>query len=437
MGHENDWDIRGNEEINRLVSVVLPQMIERLHQALEDAFRYAKYFVSFQQFQSFIFAKLQEKMNLPDQAKAYLSKEFERIYKQAQKEAVKNLHDVELGSADIWTIQCAEKLADFYMGGFFQGDTHLRLEVIKWMNQYYLTEGHAIGKGQEGIREFVNRFGQFLTQKTEYKVRQILDTTYNQLKNSARIRAFEKAEITYYQWSAVGDRLTCPYCNAMDGRIFQTSDAIRTIDMIDADPQSLPDVRPFLTSMPLPMLRSMPSSNIPSTFPPAHPSCRCTVEAFTETERIPITVERAIRPANFQQEALQTQLENEYRALKPEEISNRIRAHLGSDWRREANGNYDTEAKRLAEEFEKHGQEVGAGSVEEYERMSHEIIRNPDKVYIQRIQGPTGFETHYIFVKGDKAVVSSDNHLGIKAFHKLKDDTEDNKSQNTARIRVL
>ena len=437
MGHENDWDVRGNEDINRLVSVVLPQMLERLHQVLEEAFRYAKYFVSFQQFQSFIFAKLREKMNLPPEAKAVLSKEFEKIYKDVQKEAVPHLHDVEFNSADIWTIQCAEKLADFYLGGFFQGDTHLRLEVIKWMNQYYLTEGHPIGRGQEGIKEFLNRFGQFLTQKTEYKVRQIIDTTYNQLKNSARIRAFEKAEITYYQWSAVGDRLTCPYCNAMDGRIFQTDDAVRTIDLIDADPQSLPSVRPFTTSMPLPMLRSMSSESMPTKFPPAHPSCRCTVEALTEIERIPITVERAIRPANLQQEAMQTQLENEYRALKPEEVANRIRAHLGSDWRREANGNYDIEAKRLAEQFEKHGKEVGADNVEEYEKLSHEVIKNPDKVYIQRVQGATGFETHYIFIKGDKAVISSDDHLGIKAFHKLKDDIENDKNLNKALIRVL
>jgi len=231
--------------------------------------------------------------------------------------------------------------------------------------------------------------------------------------------------------------LTCCYCNAMDGRIFQTSDAVRTIDLIDADPQSLPSVRPFTTSVPLPMLRSMSSCNMPTKFPPAHPSCRCTVDALTETEKIPITVERAIRPANLQQEVIQTQLENEYRALKPEEIANRIKAHLGSDWRREANGQYDVDGTRLAQEFEKHGKEVGADNIEQYEKMSHEVIKHPDRVYVERVQGTTSFETHYIFVKGDNAVISSDNHLGIKAFHKLKDDIENDKNPNKAMIRVL
>ena len=227
-------------------------------------------------------SNLEEKVKLSNKEKDYLNKEFEKIYERTQKEAVPNMLRFSFGTPDLSTINYAVSLSDFYLGKFFQGDEKIRRDVISWMNKYYLSEGNPIGKDQKGIKEFLNQFGGYLKQRTENKTRQIIDTTYNHLKNSARVRAFQKARITYYKWDATGDRRTCPYCRAMDGRTFRTVDAVRTLDLIETDPASLPELKPFLTNFDLHEIEKLPSDDMPSKIPPAHPHCRCTLVASVE-----------------------------------------------------------------------------------------------------------------------------------------------------------
>jgi len=408
---EYDWDTEGNQDIDRIVNTILPAILQKVEEALKEAFKYAKYFISFQDLQRFIISKLEEKVRLSTKEKEYLRKEFEKIYEKAQKEAVPEMFKFSFGTPDLRTISYAESLADFYLGKFFRGDARLRKEVINWMNAYYLTEGNPIGRDAEGIQAFLNRFGQYLQQRTETKARQIIDTTYNHLKNSARIRAFQKARITYYRWDAVGDRLTCPYCRSMDGRIFRTVDAVRTLDLIEADPENLPDVKPFLTNFDLDTLKKMSSDNMPSKMPPAHPHCRCVLNAYQEEiERpLPVVVEPATQPKSLEQSALLQQLQEEYRTLKSEEISERVKAHIGSSWTRYSKEN-------LLRNFQEHGHLVGAETIEQYKRMSKEIIKNPEQVFIRR-----NFDgsTDYIFVKNGKYVISSDDTLEIREFAKF------------------
>jgi SPP1 gp7 family putative phage head morphogenesis protein len=320
---EYDWDTEGNQDIDRIVNVILPAILQKVEEALKEAFKYAKYFISFQDLQRFIISKLEEKVRLSNKEKEYLRKEFEKIYEKAQKEAVPEMLKFGFETPDLRTINYAESLSDFYLGRFFRGDVRLRKEVISWMNNYYLTEGNPIGKDTAGIQVFLNRFGQYLQQRTQTKARQIIDTTYNHLKNSARIRAFQKARITTYRWNAIGDRLTCPYCRSMDGRIFRTVDAVRTLDLIEADPENLPDIKPFLTNFDLETLKRMPSDNIASKMPPAHPHCRCVLTAYQEEiERpLPISIEPATQPKSLEQATILQQLQDEYRSLRPEEIS--------------------------------------------------------------------------------------------------------------------
>ncbi len=408
---EYDWDTEGNQDIDRIVNVILPAILQKVEESLKEAFKYTKYFISFQDLQRFIISKLEEKVKLSTKEKDYLRKEFEKTYEKAQKEAVPKVFKFEFIAPDLRTIGYAESLADFYLGRFFRGDARLRQEVINWMNNYYLTEGNPIGKDTSGIQEFLNRFGSYLQQRTQTKARQIIDTTYNHLKNSARIRAFQKARISHYRWNAIGDRLTCPYCRSMDGRIFKTADAVRTLDLIEADPESLPNVKPFLTNFDLDTLKRMPSDNLPSKMPPAHPHCRCVLHAYQEEiERpLPVTITPATQPKSLEQSALLQQLQDEYRNLKPEEISERIKTHFGSSWTRYSKEN-------LLRNFQEHAHEVGAETIEQYKRMSKEIIKNPEQVLIRRdFDG----STDYIFVRGNKYVISSDDTLEIREFAKL------------------
>jgi hypothetical protein len=214
----------------------------------------------------------------------------------------------------------------------------------------------------------------------------------------------------------------------MDGRIFNTIDAVRTLDLIEADPENLPDYKPFLTSFDLNELKRMSSDNIPSKIPPAHPHCRCVVGAYQEEiERpLPITIEPITQPKTIEQSILLQKLQDEYRTLKPEEITQRIKAHLGSSWSRLGDEN-------LLRNFQEHGQSVEAETKEQYRRMSKEIIKNPDKVLIRRnVDG----RTDYIFIKDGKYVISSDDNLRIVEFAKLQS-LDELSNQLSAIIRAL
>jgi hypothetical protein len=165
------------------------------------------------------------------------------------------------------------------------------------------------------------------------------------------------------------------------------------------------------------------SKKAQSKMPPLHPNCRCRVVASIEEvgayrdTPLAATVER---PA-FQRDTLtQRELEDEYRALTPEEINNRIKANLGSDWLRPAKGgkgvNAYKSAKRDAERhFSKHGHEFGFKTPEEYYSSAYDVIKKPDEVYVERVKD----KTFYIFQKNDRIVVSSDDDLAIEPYFKL------------------
>jgi hypothetical protein len=141
---------------------------------------------------------------------------------------------------------------------------------------------------------------------------------------------------------------------------------------------------------------------------------------------LPVVVEPATQPKSLEQAAILQQLQDEYRSLKPEEISERIKAHLGSSWRRFTDEN-------LIRNFQEHGQQVGAETIEQYRRMSKEIIKKPEQVFIRRnVDG----STDYIFIKDNKYVISSDDTLEIREFAKLHS-LDELADQLSAIIRVL
>jgi len=426
---EYDWDAEGNEFIDELLKKILPDFIKKVESVLTEAFRFAPYFISFNDFTRFITQELDQKVRLSPEHKEMLYSEFRRIYEKTQKEAVGDTPlRIDFNMADERSINYALSLTDFYLGKFFQGDQKLRLDVIKWLSKYYLEQGNPIGKGQEGIKHFLNEFGSYLKQRTEGKARQIIDTSVNHLRNSARLRAIAKARITKYRWDAVGDRLTCPYCRTMDGRIFDTGEAIRTLELIESDPASLPEVKPFLTSFPLDKLKTLPSPQMPSKMPPAHPHCRCRIVSYIEEieEPYPVVVEPAVPPRSIEETAILQELTTELKALRPEELTARIKAHLGSDWRRNPDGTFDAKAGRLKAEFEKHAKDLGVNSLKEYEQLSYEVIKKPEHVFIQRVLNPQTqkYETNYIFVKNGVYVVSNDESLAIQTAGRLKEDIE-------------
>lgn len=416
MAKEWEWDKDGNEKIDKILQIVVPELLRRQKEAFKEILEKARYFVSFNDLSRYIISALESKMRLSDETKEILYQELEKIYKETQMSVVKDFPiRYELNIADERAINYASKLHDFYLGKFFQGDKELRLRVVNWMSKYYLEQGNPIGKGQEGIKEFLNQFGQYLTNQTEWKARQIIDTSVNYLRNSARLRALHKAGIKKYKWNAIGDRLTCSACKSMDGRIFETQEAVRILDTIEAsdDPTIIKELRPFITQ---PV--KGPTSSIPTKTPPAHPHCRCVITAYIEEFETPLptTVER---PSKAPYTPQQRELEEEYQALTKEEISNRIKAHQGAEWGRPPADASEADIKKFLnyakEQFEKYGKEVGAKNLEEYKKMAKEIIKNPGQVFVRRTADG---KTIYAFFKNGKLVESIDDNLSILALRK-------------------
>jgi SPP1 gp7 family putative phage head morphogenesis protein len=417
-----------DKDVENIFSEIFPSLSDKVKKALSETLARARYFVSYQDLTRYIMNMLETHVGLSTEEKAKLQSMLEKIYKIEQAEFPIG---IKLTIADERAINYALKLHDFYLGKFFQRDRELRLDVVKWMSNYYLEKGYPIGRGQEGIKKFLDEFGDYLTKRTESKARQIIDTSVNFLRNSARIRAMQKANIKKYRWDATNDRLTCKACRSMDGRVFEVADAVRVLDMLEGseDPTLIKELRPIQTK---PQIG--PSSSLPTKSPPLHPLCRCRVVAFFEEVEWQTTVER---PVWAKDTPIQRELEEEYKALTNEERVNKIKAHLGADWLRPVKGErginaYEYSKKRLLDHFYKHGHELGYTTKDDYAKAVYDIIRRPKAVYIDRIKG----ETFYHFIKDKKIVITSDDTLKIITFYLY----EENRWRSKARdgiIRIL
>jgi len=232
-------------EVEGILKKLLPDLMDSVSSALKEILRKAKYFVSFNDLTRYILLALESRFRVSPPVKEYIAERLKALYIAEQAEI--SPFTASLGVSDHRAISYAERLNDFYLGKFFQGDREIRLRAVKWFSEYYLKEGNPIGKGQDGIKDFLKQFGEYIGPQTEWKARQIIDTSINYLRNSARLRAIEKAKIKHYRWDAVGDRLTCTICKSYDGREFETKEAIRVLDTIEGsdDPQALKDYKPF------------------------------------------------------------------------------------------------------------------------------------------------------------------------------------------------
>ncbi len=435
---EWEWDEEGNEYVERILKKILPLLLSQTEEALKEALRRARYFVSFEDLTRFMLSALEEKVRLTPQIKEFISKELRKIYEKAQMDLLRDFPvRYEFTVPDQKAVEYAEKLNDFYLGRFFRGDRELRLRALRWMSRYYLEQGNPIGRGQKGVQEFLERFGEYIKPQTEWKARQIIDTSVNFLRNSARIRAMQKAGIRKFRWDAVGDRLMCKACRSMDGRIFEVKEAARVLDTIESsgDPSILKEVRPIITTP----FKGF-STQAPVKSPPLHPHCRCRVVSWIEEleEELPVVVER---PPGVPDTPLQRELEEEYGFFTRAELTNRIRAHLGSEWARPPAGakNKHIEnflGKYAEAHFKKHGVDVGAKTLEEYKRKAFEIIQRPEKVYVERNEAGT----YYVFFKGGLMVVSSDDNLSITSFYRIEEEEWIRRrvqSLNSAILRIL
>lgn len=401
--------------LKKLVATFINFFDKKKDEAFREVLRFYRNFVVFDEFAKYLIYKIEEKTVLDDRTKNELLKIFQNFYEKEKKDKSESLKiEYNFRHPDEQAIMFTDKINDYYLGRFFQGDVRIKKEVLSWMNKYYLTSGNPIGRGQKGIFEFLSKFGDFLSEKSELKARQIIDTTMNTIRNFAHVNSFIEAGVKRFRWDATNDRLTCSACRSMDGRIIETKAAKEQIDTIlNSNPEDLPNIRPIITSY-----YKGKTADSPLKTPPMHPLCRCTVAA--EFESAPVKYEVS-RPDNVSITSEQLELEEMFKNLSNDEIHNKIEAHHGDVWARPRVANKkqisNLLGKSVAKHYEKHNNEFPGLSLEEYKNLPYEIIKKPQKVYIEYI----GEEIYYNFYKDGVLVPASDNNMAITSVYRVED----------------
>ncbi|MCS7317304.1 MAG: phage head morphogenesis protein [Candidatus Dojkabacteria bacterium] len=411
------------DDINNILNDLNTFLNDAQKNAIKEILDKFKYFLSFNDLSRFILLTLEKYFNFDNDILQKLGKHFSNISKNTISSLPLNIPK-DLTMPNYRAINYTNNLTSFYFGKFFNQDKNIHKQVLNWLNNYYLKEGNPIGKKQKGINDFLNNFSNFLTQKTQSKARQIIDTSISHIKASSTIRQMHNSKIQFYRWDGTNDRLTCNICRSMDGRIFKTSDAIKLLEQIEtSEPDKLPLIKPFISTS-----QNGKSQNIKSILAPAHPNCRCRMQAHFDDNSIVTSVQR---PTGVKYTDLQKELEDQFNNLSNQERINKIKAHLSATWvAKNQKGQFDFEKKHLKIDHYKKHSEIGllnVSSLEDYVNQSYDIIKNPDNIYIQKHReklnnGKILKTTKYVFEKNRKIVVVNDDNLVISSYHKLYDE---------------
>ncbi|HOR65818.1 MAG TPA: hypothetical protein PLE18_13275 [Candidatus Sumerlaeota bacterium] len=188
--------------------------------------------------------------------------------------------DQNLAMADQRTQDFLRESDYIYLGKYIHGDDSQR-RLREFIRDEYIDKGTAIGRNPDAIAEFKRQFKEYADYE-DWKVRRIIDTSVNQTRNFAHIRSLQQVGAEIMEIAGPNDNLTCSYCANMLGRKFRVGAMAAAVDrVVSTNPESLPVVKPFLSSQlndPR-ELKAWSDENLESRFgltatPPYHPHCR-------------------------------------------------------------------------------------------------------------------------------------------------------------------
>lgn len=136
----------------------------------------------------------------------------------------------------------------FYLGKFITDDD-LKVQITQYIKDEYLTRNLPIGNNAGALSKFKEKFGDIL-QGQDWKIRRIIDTTVNSMRNTAAVSYMDQAEVENFEIVGVADRLQCAYCKTLQGLTFSVKTAMDNFDSrFNVEPESVGEVSPFLTSI--------------------------------------------------------------------------------------------------------------------------------------------------------------------------------------------
>lgn len=182
---------------------------------------------------------------------------------------------------DYRAIEYMEQSDEMYLGKFIT-DPDTKKAVYKYLQDEYVGGYMPIGADEKAINEFVQEFSDTLNLEA-WKIRRIIDTSVNKVRNYANVNYLSQAQVTTYEVIEVDDQNTCEYCLSMNGKQFSVSTAKSKVDKeVNAGPGAVATVSPFLTTLPIDDVKQMSAEELSAagfSVPPYHPYCKGSVAA--------------------------------------------------------------------------------------------------------------------------------------------------------------
>lgn len=195
--------------------------------------------------------------------------------------ANEDLPEAVLDLDDYRAITYMEQSDTMYLGKFIT-DKDTKKAVYKYIEEEYLNGYLPIGNNDKALNKFSDNFAKELNLEA-WKIRRIIDTTVNKIRNYAHVNYLSQASIETFEIIEWNDNLTCDYCAAMDGKKFSVTTAKEKVKKVtNSSPSDVSTISPFITSKDLQDIQAMNESDLQAAgfdTPPFHPHCRGTISA--------------------------------------------------------------------------------------------------------------------------------------------------------------
>lgn len=159
-----------------------------------------------------------------------------------------NIPNSTFNAVDRRAIDYYKRSDSMYLGKFITDDS-TKAKITKFIKEKHLTRELPIGNNPKSVKAFQKEFGKTLGLQ-DWKVRQIVDTSVNNMRNTASINYMKQANVTTYEIIGISDKLQCPYCASMQHKQFSIKKASQHIEnTIKSDPAYVSVDTPFITSI--------------------------------------------------------------------------------------------------------------------------------------------------------------------------------------------
>ncbi len=211
-------------------------------------------------------------------------REAYQTYRKDQRPFGKTEKKIPVGTLDLRDIRAIEyykKSDNLYLGKFITDEDTIK-RVNQWISQKYQEGDIPIGRNSQGIDMFKKQFGDTLIME-DFKIRRIVDTTMNRIRNNAAVSYMHQAGVTSFEIVGISDNLQCDFCANLQGKKFKIDNELSKIDsIIESAPENVTLVSPFVTSLGMSPAEVKKTStndlqNMGIGAPPFHPHCRDTI----------------------------------------------------------------------------------------------------------------------------------------------------------------